>query len=251
MQIVIHNLLAGYSKSGSGPVIVLLHGWGDSSATFKSLESSLQDRFTLLNIDLPGFGSTDRPHRPFTLADYVDFVASLLKKTDCEDVYAFIGHSNGGSIAIRGLSTQKFSSPHLVLLASAGIRSRNTFKQKFYKVIAKIVKFPLYMLPKKSRDSVRKKMYSFIGSDLFVAEGMHDTFRNVVSEDLLKTAGSIRSRTLLLYGENDKATPPLFGDMYAQVIKDSDYRVIPGVGHFLHHENPEQVNKIIKEFLAV
>jgi pimeloyl-ACP methyl ester carboxylesterase len=249
MQVVINNILTQYSKTGSGPVVVLLHGWGDSTKTFTRLQEVLSAKFTVLSLDLPGFGVTEKPDRPYTLADYVAFIAEFLRKTETKKVYSYLGHSNGGSIAVKGLGANVLSSDKLVLLASAGIRSRDTLKQRFFRIIAKIVKLPLYLLPKNTRDKVRKKIYGLIGSDLFVAEGMEETFRNVVSEDLLNEAAAIHSDTLLLYGKDDKATPPLFGEMYQEVIKRSHLEVVDGAGHFIHLDKPDIVSGKIEEFL--
>jgi pimeloyl-ACP methyl ester carboxylesterase len=118
MNVIVKGHSVHYTRTGNGPIVVLLHGWGDSHKTFSGLESSLKQKYQVIAVDLLGFGASEPPKETYTLEKYAQFVADFLRKIGEESVFAFIGHSNGGAIAIRGLSSGILHSDKLVLLAS-------------------------------------------------------------------------------------------------------------------------------------
>src|ERR1700761_1960117 len=103
MQVVVDSLLTQYVRTGKGKVVLLLHGWGDSAAGLRDLQAVLGKRYDVIALNLPGFGGTGNPPVAWGLTDYAQFVAHFLHKIGVSDVYAVLGHSNGGAIAIRGL----------------------------------------------------------------------------------------------------------------------------------------------------
>ncbi len=250
MQIVVNGIMTNYEQAGRGPVVLLLHGWGDSLQTFNSLTSALQGNYTVLRLDLPGFGKTATPEEVFNLDKFADFIEGFLGKLDIKNLCAVVGHSNGGAIAIKSVANKQVNPQELVLLASSGLRTPYSARNKGLRMLAKMAKVPTTLLPKKTQESLKKKAYSAIGSEAFVAENMQETFKNIVGEDVLELAEQIRQPALLIYGENDTATPPEYGQKFAKAIKDSRLEIIPGVGHFVHLDSAEQVSKLVQEFLA-
>jgi len=245
VQVVTNGLLTNYFKSGDGKTILLLHGWGDSSATFNKLSEQLGTNFQVLTLDLPGFGGTQRPEAVWDLDNYSEFIAEWLKKIGVSKLYGIVGHSNGGAIAINGLSSQKLSVQKLVLLASSGVR----VPKKSLKVTAKVGKVATAPLPTDLKNKIRKRFYSGIGSEMLLFPEMEQTFRNLVGHDVLAEAEKINIPTLLIYGKNDKDTPPEYGSKFNTVIKNSELKVLPDAGHFVHHDQPEETNRLIMDFL--
>jgi pimeloyl-ACP methyl ester carboxylesterase len=94
-----------------------------------------------------------------------------------------------------------------------------------------------------------KKVYKIIGSDMFVAENMQETFKQILSEDMQSTALNIPSTTLLIYGSEDEATPVRYGKLFSKSIAGSKLEIIEGADHFLHHSHTAQVNMLISSFL--
>jgi len=251
MQVVVEGLVTEYKKSGSGRVIVLLHGWGDSLGTFESLQKNLSSNYTVISVDLPGFGKTAAPDDTFTLGKYAQFVHDFVDKVTDEPVYALVGHSNGGAISIKALAQAKIAPTKLVLLASSGIRSTYKGRKKALRLAAKAAKLPTKFMPEHIQKKLKKKAYSSIGSDLFVAEHLQQTFKEVVGEDLLASADKIKADTLLIYGSKDKATLPAYGGLFAEKIKKSDLQIIDGADHFLHHTHGSEVEELITKFLEL
>jgi len=249
MQIVVNSLLTNYMQSGAGQVVLLLHGWGDDQTTFSGLMMKLSNKYKLISIDLPGFGKTEPPKDVWTLDNYAGFVNAFLDKLKIGQVYAIIGHSNGGALAIRGLAQGKLNAEKLILLASSGVRNSHTAKRFAIKTIAKTGKVATFWLPYGKRQALRKKLYGVVGSDMLVAPHLQETFKNTVRQDIQNDAKILKLPTLLIYGDKDKATPLSDGKILANHIKGSKLEVISGAGHFVYQDEPDKVETIIKEFL--
>ncbi len=246
MQIVVETILTQYFRRGKGASIVVLHGWGDTSQSWRAIVEALQDKYDVIVPDLPGFGGTEPPKEPWGLTDYAQFVRDFVQKLNIRP-YAIIGHSNGGAIAIRGLGQGVLQADKLVLLASAGVRGED--RRTGLQVVAKIGKAMSRPLPQKTRAKLRSRLYQRAGSDLLVAEHLQDTFKRIVRDDVRADAVYLSLPTVLIYGELDTATPVRYGVKLQEGIEGSRLKVIPGVGHFLHVEAQPEVITEIQAFL--
>lgn len=249
MQVLVDNLLTSYERAGSGPVIVLLHGWGDTKETYKRLTHDLGNDFTVIRPDLPGFGQTQPPETVWNLDDYASFVHTFLAKVDVKKPYAFVAHSNGGSVAIRGLAEGILQADKLVLIASAGIRDREKIRRFLLKIIAKVGKVLAFWLPARSKRVLQKALYGAAGSDMLVVPQLQETFKTTVRQDVQQDAAKLKLPTLIIYGRKDTATPPLYGKIYQRLIPGSQLRVLDNAGHFVHHDQPEELLAVLKGFL--
>src|SRR5688572_16903227 len=95
---------AHLERRGSGPPVLLLHGWGASSALFQSTMAGLEHAFALVAPDFPGFGATPPPPRAWSVGDYTAWTVRLLDALALDRVHV-IGHSFGGRVAIKLAST--------------------------------------------------------------------------------------------------------------------------------------------------
>jgi pimeloyl-ACP methyl ester carboxylesterase len=249
MNIVVDGLLTNYQRVGKGKTLLLLHGWGDSAKAFQPFVQQFSQNYDVIALDLPGFGQTQPPQEVWGLDDYAGFVAAFIKKLGVDSVYALVGHSNGGAIAIRGLGNQQLQSEKLILLASAGIRGEYRGRKRILRAAAKVAKAATAPLPKRVQSKLKKRAYATIGSDLFVAEHLQETFKKVVTDDVLADARKLTLPTLLVYGSQDEATPPRYGEQLHKAIAGSTLKLIDQAGHFLPTEHYVEVAPIIKEFL--
>ncbi len=251
MRVVVDGLLTTYHISGTGDqTILLLHGWADSSATFNELSKTLSKKYQLISLDLPGSGDSDTPSRPWEIDDFAEFIANFLHKIHITKPFAILGHSNGGAIAVRGLASNKLEAGRLVLLASAGVRDQDRARKQVVKVVAKVGKTVTFALPKSMRQGLRRKLYTAVGSDMLVAEHLQETFKRTVNQDIQNDARALKLPTLLLYGQNDTATPPRFGERLKEAIAGSNLIILPDAGHFVHHDQQKMVANLIQEFLS-
>lgn len=249
MQIVVNELLTRYETAGNGRVVLLLHGWGDSLNGMAGLQKALAGNYQVISVDLPGFGQTQAPQAAWNLDNYAEFVAAFLKKLGVQELYAVVGHSNGGALAIRAVSLGALAPQKLVLLAAAGIRTSHGGRRLLLKIIAKAGNIATIWLPERYRRALRKSLYGVAGSDMLVAPHLQETFKITVRQDVQADAAQITLPTLLIYAEDDRAVPLLDGQKYNKLIKNSTLKVLPG-GHFVHIDNAEVVRQAVGEFLA-
>lgn len=251
MQVVIDGLLTHYEQSGhKGRRLLLLHGWGDRLETFDTLVAALGKSYRITRLDLPGFGTTEPPKVTWGLGDYAKFIDQFVHKLSLTpDV--IVGHSNGGALAIV-ISAQQTKYPkQIVLLASAGIRNRHGLRRVIWKLVAKLGKVVTFWLPTRYKKRLQKRFYGTIGSDMFVAPHLQETFKRTVAEDISNIANQIDIPTLLIYGKHDRATPlDEVGEPLRMAIPSSKLEVIPGADHFVHQRAPEQVARLIREFVS-
>jgi pimeloyl-ACP methyl ester carboxylesterase len=249
MQVVVDGILTNYVRQGNGRVVVILHGWGDSSKSWQQLASALSHNYDVVVPDLPGFGATKSPPKTWGLDDYASFIKDFLKKLNISATYCIVGHSNGGAIALRGIAKNIITTDRLILLASAGIRGEYKGRLKALRYAAKTGKLLTSPLPKATKNKLRAKVYQTIGSDMLVAEHLQETFKKVVSDDVRDDAKKIDIPTLLIYGELDQQTPLRYGETLHQLIDHSSLEVLPGASHFLQLDRPDAINSAIQGFL--
>lgn len=227
-------------QQGNENLIVFLHGWGTKIQLMKPLGNFFEN-YSKLYIDFPPFGDSSTPNEPFTLDDYVKITENIINKISGDDItnIFLIGHSFGGRVAIKIASTD-FPVSKLILLSSAGLKN-TSLKTKY--LITK------YKLLKKFN---AKKIVNMGSSDyLSLSPVMKKTFVNIVNEDLSNCCKNIKIPTILIYGNQDKETPPKMAKKFKKLIHLSKLFMIDGADHFCYLNRIYEVVTIIKTFLEI
>ncbi|MDO8620325.1 MAG: alpha/beta hydrolase [bacterium] len=250
MKVVVQNLAMEYADEGSGPVVLLLHGWKNDLHTFDSLLPFLISSFRVIRVDLPGFGGSEAPKKAWGVGEYVAFVEAFGEKLGIA-VEVLIGHSFGGRIAIKGVGTGELHPKKVILIGSAGLPKHNSLRNRMFKVLAKVGKAVTFVLPASIRENLRQRLYQKAGSnDYLTAGALKETSVRVIGEDLSGYATQIKVPTLLIWGGDDTATPFSDGKRLHVLIRGSILESIQGAGHFVHQEKPEKVAELIKKFVV-
>lgn len=251
MQRIIQNLAVRYDDEGSGPLIVMLHGWGTSGADFAELAGTLAAEYRVIRVDFPGFGGSEQPSEDWHVSEYTQFVAALLDKLDIRQPHALIGHSFGGRVALKGLATGVLSADKLILVGAAGVKRADSARNTTLRVVAKTGK-ALLSLPglRRVSGSARGRLYRSIGSQDYLQSGtMRQIFLNTINEDLSGYADRITQPTLLIWGSEDDQAPLADGKFFHEHIRGSRLKIAASAGHFVHHDEPIQVARWVREFL--
>ncbi len=247
-SVIIDSKSVNYIKSGKGKTVVLIHGWGDSARTFASLRRSLESHFSVIAVDLPGFGGSEAPVRAYDLSDYASFIQNLLSKVGAHEVDAVIGHSNGGAVAIKAIADDKVRPKKLILLASSGIRNKS-IRKIILQIFVKMTKPVASLLPDRILKRIKKNVYSSIGSDYLVAGHLQESFKLVVAEDVRGAAANVSVPCLLMYGGSDKLTPYAYGEILASSIPESTLIEVVGAGHMLHQSHADEIERSVLDFI--
>jgi len=208
-------------------VIIFLHGWGSNKEVMKSAFKNFLDDFKHIYIDMPGFGKSPNSE-VLTTKDYANIVDIFLKELGIKkDI--IVGHSFGGKVAT--LLKPKM----LVLLSSAGIVVKKSFKVKIKIAIFKFLK-PF---------GSKKIREFFVSRDAKkMSENMYETFKNVVDEDFKPIFSDYEGKTLIFWGRSDKATPLTSGEKISNLIKNSEFYVLEGDHYFFLNHSAKIAKKI-------
>lgn len=249
-QIIVDGLLASYSvaeiANSEKLSVLFLHGWASSKEVWGNAMINLsQFGHDVYSLDLPGFGKTQSPTNPWSTNDYAEFVCHFLQKLNLNNI-VLIGHSFGGRVALVLAANQKISIKKLVLVDSAGFYTGSGIK-KFMAYASKLV-HPLFRLP--SLRPARKKIYRIFGAEDYVSTPeLNDTFVKVISEDLGYLLPKITTKTLIVWGSLDVATPISFAKEFNKKIISSKLIILPKAGHYSFLDKPDEFNKILAEFV--
>lgn len=244
-----------YKITGEGDeTVVILQGWGTDLGVYDSVAGSINDKYRVIQFDLPGFGGSDEPKEAWNVDAFADFFCKFMQALNIKKA-TLIGHSYGGRIIIKLAARDNipFEIKNIVLIDSAGIMPKRSFKQKFnirkYKVLKKIVNVKLiYALFPELIDDWRSRQGS---ADYRNASPiMRQCMVMAVNEDLTELLPYIKQDTLLIWGDKDTATPISDGRLMEERIKNSGLCVLEGCGHFSFLEKPVQFKSIMRSYFG-
>ncbi len=240
-----------FQSIGKGPSLILLHGWGNDVSSFWPITEKLKDSFMLYLIDLPGFGRSSLPNKPWFVKDYANLIVSFIKDQRIKNPI-LLGHSIGGRIAIKIAANNPKTLSKLILEYSAEKKKKRTFLNLFVFAAAKFIK---YLIPNifNFKLKLRHKLYKTIESDYETAGNLRETFLNIIKEDLISDIKKIKIETLILWGEKDQneASSLQHAKTMYQLIENSRLELIEDATHFPHLENPKKFIYFVKDFCSL
>ncbi|MBQ4120113.1 MAG: alpha/beta hydrolase [Clostridia bacterium] len=251
MFVVIDGLNIEYCDQGTGTPVLLLHGWGASFDTYRGIINTLKNRCRVVAVNFPGCGNSDTMKKPWTLDDYCDFVLKFMKAVDLESPILF-GHSHGGRVTMKLVAEGLVNPPKIVLLDAAGLIPKKSLKQKWraksFKVIKTVLTLPVI---KSFSGGLLEKARNHYGSADYNAAPLvlRQTLVSLVNTDIRDILHKISCPTLLIWGENDTATPLSDAKIIESLIPDCGLCVLKDSGHFAFCEKPFEANAIINSFI--
>ena len=235
------------------PTILILHGWGASSLSWRRVKELLDNLgFLTITPDLPGFGQEPEPAKIWNLDNYVEWVNQFCLKNNLENFILF-GHSFGGRLAIKFAVKYPEKIKKLILFSAAGVTPRPKARLSLLRLFSKaaniILSLPVLSLLKKP---LRKGLYGLLGNrDYYFLSSiiMLETFKKVIEEDLSFLLSGISVPAFIVWGEKDLLTPVQDAKLMNKEILGSALKIIPNGSHYLHTREPEKLVEAIRDFL--
>jgi pimeloyl-ACP methyl ester carboxylesterase len=256
--IEVDGLRITYERAGSGPPLVLLHGYvGDGPATWRHQLDGLGDDFTVIAWNAPGAGGSSDPPETFGMAGYADALAAFVAALRLDAPHV-AGLSFGGALAL-ALYRRHPAIPRTLVLASAyagwaGSLPPDVTDQRLRQalVLADLTPEELTgtLLPTMFSEGAPAASVEALGASMraFHPAGFRAMAR-AAAENLRDVLPSITVPTLLLYGARDVRAPlPVAKDLEAS-IPTATLTVLPDAGHLCNIEAPEEFNAVVREFL--
>ncbi len=232
--------------------LLILHGWGSNSERWQRVKDLLGEKgIEVLVLDLPGFGITFSPPKPWGRDDYLNWILQKVKEKKWQK-FNLLGHSFGGGLAVK-ITTKFPEKVERLILCAPAIIKRKSIKTYLFYWLAYFGK-KILSLPKLTflQPYAQKLIYKLAGvKDYYVADGtMKETMKKIgKEEDLEMILEKIKVPTLILWGKKDDVLPLKDAYRIKEKIKRSQLRILPGVRHSPHREAPEELSKILVSFL--
>jgi pimeloyl-ACP methyl ester carboxylesterase len=265
-----HVTVAGhrlrYVRAGSGPAVVLIHGFASSLYTWKDVLPALVPGHDVVALDLPGFGGSERPE-DLTFGELPAAVLGLMDDLRI-DRAALAGNSLGGAVAavLAADETRRVSA--LVLIDAAGFNLEPEEAPGMVRLAVSPVAPLLARLPLTRllvEQSLRQVFYDDGHvTDERVAEYMQALRRpgalasiRSLGRSLRDEGGIVQERlprieapTLVVWGREDRWIPLADADRFVDAIPGARKVVIDGCGHMPQAEKPEVVGRLLREFVT-
>jgi len=260
--IALDGLKIRYLESGKGKKrhILFIHGLGSAADRWMKIPDTLSSDFHSVAIDLPGFGESDKPARiDYAIDQFRKFIISFLKEISIHNEPTnLIGHSLGGYIASEIAIQNQNHVQQLVLIDSSGMLEKPTpilkeyyeaainptqdkVRKAFEKMVADPSRIPVQLVDGFIRRiNMPNAKYAFEST-------LVNSATNQIGLDRLKQINDIP--TLILWGAHDKVIPIEHSKLFNDSIDTSRLEIIDDVGHAPFAEKPDQVCKILKDFL--
>jgi len=242
--------------AGEGPVILLLHGTGAATHSWRDVLPLLAKSFTVVAPDLPGHGFTGRG--PQTLPGMSRAVTALMATLDAEPKL-IVGHSAGAAIAIRiALDGVR---PDGIVALSAALLPFPGLAAKIFPTLARLLfvnPFAPHIFARMSRipGEAGRFLVRSTGSRIDAA-GVADYERLFANtEHIATTIGMMANWDLetlkrdlpsldvplhLIHGDGDAAIPVAKAREVAALVPHATLEIIPGKGHLMHEELPAEI----------
>lgn len=249
-SITVNGAKVHYTDNGEGKPIVLMHGWGCDTTTLASIEKVALESHRVINIDFPGHGKSPEPPEVWGVEEYTQVLEEIVKVEQLEHP-SLLGHSFGGRVGIL-YSSRHHDVDKLILVDAAGIKPKRSAKYYLKVYSFKLMKRWLYLtLGKKEAEARLDAMRAKAGSSDYAnaTPRMRAILSKVVNEDLKSVIPSITASTLLIWGENDTATPISDARYMEAHIPGAGLVAFPGCGHYSFLDNPMQFAAVLRSFL--
>ena len=254
------------AATGSGPLIVFLHGFPDHWLGWWSLMADLQANYRVVAIDLRGYNLSDKPLDPqaYEISQLVGDVRAVIAHEGAESA-TVVGHDWGGFVAWHTAMDAPNLVDRLIVLnmphpwAIARELANNPSQRKaseyvrLFRQPASHSQFPKARLSEWVKDSAYRSRH-----DSAMAKSSLDAMFNYYRINWPREPYQVRSDappmvkapTLLIHGLDDPyALPAGLNDVWQWVDRDLTILTLPGAGHFIQHECAPQITRAIRAWL--
>jgi pimeloyl-ACP methyl ester carboxylesterase len=257
MLVDVDGLSVGYERAGTGPPLVLLHGFSHDARVWRPQLDALSDQFTTIAWDAPGAGRSSDPRDAFGIADWADSLAGFLNAVAVKEAH-LVGLSWGGILAQEYYRRHPGRVLSLVLadtyagwkgsLAAATVRERlaGCLRDAALAPPEFVSRYLPGMLGESATEAVRAELAEIMSQ--FHPNGFRLMAESSAVSDTRDLLPEIGVPTLLVWGDSDKRSPITIAHQFLDAIPGARLVVIPGAGHVSNLEEPGRFNAEIRGF---
>lgn len=252
-------------RLGEGPTLLLLHGTGASTHSWRALAPLLARRFDVLMPDLPGHGfSAALPDGQCSLPGMASALSALLAELQAAP-QAVLGHSAGAALMLRLALDEAWTGRVLVGLNAALLPFEGLAGVAYAPMARLLARSRLvpHLAAWRARDprSVRRligstgsqiddegvALYARLLRNPGHVAGVLAMMSNWNLQALQHDLPAMRCPLLLLAGDADTTVPPVQAERVARRVPGARAQRLPGLGHLAHEEAPAQLAEVVAE----
>ena len=270
---VVHGYKRVFRVAGSGSPLLLIHGIGDDSSTWRPVMSALARSHLVIAPDLLGHGRSDQPRADYSVAAYANGMRYLLGVLGI-DRATLIGHSLGGGVAMQFAYQFPERTERLVLVDAGGVgRQVNPLLRAVSApgahVLLSALRLPVVRQEIAAAVRVLSWLDAGLGHDapdlLRVIDALPDARARSAFMRTLRAVVDWRGQvvtmldrcyltqgmpTLLVWGSRDRVLPVSHAHRAHAAMPGSRLEIFDGAGHFPFHVDPQRFVELIENFLA-
>ncbi len=278
-DIMTNGIRMHYVTQGTGPLIVLLHGFPEFWYSWRFQIPFLADAgYTVVAPDLRGYNGTDKPRTGYQVSNLLRDIEGLVKGLGYEQA-VIVGHDWGGALAWSFAMrypqmTQRLivmNAPHPAAF-SRELRTAKQLRKSWYMFAFQLPWLPEYFLGRNGAAAIGDAIYQAAAQKSAFPPDVLARYREAMSKpgalrgglsyyralfhNPLSFLGAtttdtvITTPTLLIWGEQDVALDIALTSGLEHWVPNIQVRRIPDSGHWVQQEKPELVNTWLAEFLG-
>ena len=248
--------------AGAGPAVVFVHGLGASIYSWRGILRPVLDAgHRVVAFDNRGFGFSERPDSGYSNAAYTRLLTALLDSLGIADA-VLVGHSMGGAITAQVALDHPARVRGLVLIGPAGYGVSEPWSLR----VARLPLAGRLLSGLRGRWTVAHLLRSTYGDPARLTNGdvsqyyaaaavprstvaLRGVFREFRFDDLRGRLGRIQAPTVLIWGAQDRWIPLSLGQEMALELANGALVAVPGAGHNVQEERPDEVVPPLLAFL--
>jgi pimeloyl-ACP methyl ester carboxylesterase len=252
--VLLHHTLAGEQ----GPLVVLLHGLGSSSADWPEQRAALAGGYRVVAVDLPGHGRSPLPIAPLTVESMAHDVAGVLAHVAAGPAHV-LGLSLGACVALR-LALQAPAQVRSLTLVNPFARVQSAGPRDIARLALRMVLLGAAPMDTMAAHVARRLfpwpeqrgLYESAVASLAATprRAYFAAMRALARFDARGQVAAIRQPTLVVAGDRDTSVPLAAKAALAAAIPGARLLVVPASGHATPHDQPQAFNRALLEFLA-
>jgi pimeloyl-ACP methyl ester carboxylesterase len=255
------------AQSGTGPVILLVHGWAADGRLFAQLQAELSKEFRVITPDLRAHGSTPRGASPLTIENLAEDLWALIESQNLQEVTALgwsmgalalwrmielHGHNRLAGLIVEDMSPRVLNDADWSLGMSNGLHHASSKRA----VDAMIRDWPSYaktfapqMFSRHSAEPERTRLEHIL-QQLTERDGvaMAELWASMAQQDLRDALPHMNLPVLVTYGEHSEAYSPETSRYLVNTLPDAQRIGFASSGHAPHIEEPEEFCRAVTNF---
>jgi pimeloyl-ACP methyl ester carboxylesterase len=235
-----------YETNGSGTPLVFVHGSGGNHAAWWQQVTALRDEFTVVTLDLRGFGRSDSTGDVFDALEHAGDILAVLRDADLHDA-VLIGQSIGAAAALKAALREPERVRGVILAHSLGGIDHAELAERVREDRANAEKLPVLdrLLSKSFQDSDAAKTFLFRQMGTFNVAKMQD-LRNLTSEGItVEQLADSGVKVAFLAGEKDAVLGQATVRRAHELLSGSLLEVVPDAPHSMYWERPDLFNAAV------